>query len=144
MTDVTETVRGVRPSSVHWRSSPTSREEALGLMTGALVHDFRNVLLVLSNSAEFLLGEAPPESDLADEASLVAESVEHARKAGGRRTWIFASHGTRGGGLRTGSGLEALRRLLRRLPGARTRVSLASSDSKTGSGWCTATSSRSS
>ena len=131
MTDVTETVRGREAlERTLAEFADQQRREALGLMTGALVHDFRNVLLVLSNSAEFLLEEAPPESDLADEASVVAESVEHARKLVDGVLGFSRHTAPEEEVFELVPALKALHRLLRRLPSARARVSLAPSDSK--------------
>lgn len=123
MSDVTETVR-TRETLERTRAefAEQQRLEALGLMMGSLVHDFGNVLMVLTSSADFLVETTDPESEVGEEASVVSQAVEHAQKlvqevlAFSRRTAptveVFS----------TGAALQAILRIVRRLPGAENRV----------------------
>ena len=121
--DVTETVR-VREALERTRAefAEQQRLEALGLMMGSLVHDFGNVLMVLTNSAEFLLESTDPESELGEEAAVVAESVEHAQKLV-QEVLGFARRTTPSvAAFSLSEALRAIFRMLRRLPGADNRL----------------------
>ena len=126
VSDVTDTIRGREAlERTLTEFADHQRRAAMGLMVGSLVHEFRNVLLVLSNGAGFLVEEAPPASELAEEAKVISASVAHATRLVSE---VLAFSRQAAPEVRTfalGEALEAMLRLLHRLPGARDRVTLA-------------------
>jgi len=125
MTDVTESIQ---TSQALERSlaefAEQQRLETLGLMMGSLTHEFNNVLMVLMNSAECLEEDLEPDSDLAEEAVSIQQSVTHAQGLVRQVLDYARRDGPNIDVFDVGTVLEDTSRMLYRLPGARRRVQM--------------------